>query len=55
MKLKNPSAIKNLCKRRQVYAKIKVEKKKAKKEARKRKAREAEELGEEAPPKQVIA
>jgi len=45
--------IKNACKRREVHAKVKAEKKKAKKTARAKREREAEELGSEAPPKQV--
>lgn len=46
-------SIKNKCKRREVYAKVKAEKKKTKKTERAKRQREAEELGEEAPPKQV--
>ena len=45
--------IKNRMKRREVYKRVKAEKKKTKKVARQKRVREAEELGEEAPPKQV--
>jgi hypothetical protein len=47
------ATIKNRCKRREVYAKVKVEKKKLKRDRRERREREAEELGDEARPKQV--
>ena len=47
------SGIKNKLKRAEVYAKVKKDKKATKRLARKRKEREAQELGEEAPPKQV--
>lgn len=48
------SKIKNKLKRAEVYAKVKKDKKAAKRQARKKKEREAQELGEAAPPKQVI-
>lgn len=51
--VKKNYSIKNACKRREVHAKVKVEKKKAKRAARAQRQREADELGEEAPPKQV--
>ena len=51
--VKGSYSIKNACKRREVYARAKAEKKKEKKAARLKRQREAEELGEEAPPKAV--
>jgi hypothetical protein len=51
--VKSSYKIKNACKRREVHARAKAEKKKAKKADRAKRQREAEELGEEAPPKQV--
>lgn len=47
------SSIKNKAKRREVYAKVKAEKKRDKKTERTKRQKEAQELGEEAPPKQV--
>ena len=47
------SGIKNKLKRAEVYAKVKKDKKAAKREASKRKERETQELGDAAPPKQV--
>jgi ribosome production factor 1 len=50
---KEVSRIRNRCKRREVHAKVKAEKKKVKKSERTKRQREALELGDEAPPKQV--
>jgi len=47
------SSIKNKAKRREMYAKVKVEKKRDRKAERIKRQKEAQELGEEAPPKQV--
>ena len=49
----NPASIKNKQKREEVYALQRLEKRKAKDERRKKRKREVEELGEDAPPKQV--
>ncbi len=51
--VKNPSAIKNKMKRKEVYAKYKSAKKTMKKKLRQEKVAETEALGEKAPPKQV--
>lgn len=51
--VKNPSHIPNKAKRAEVYAKYKVEKKKLKKKLKEIKVKDAEELGEAAPPKQI--
>lgn len=51
--VKNPGHIANKAKRTEVYAKYKVEKKKLKKKLKEIKVKEAEELGEAAPPKQI--
>lgn len=45
--MKNPGKIKNKAKRSQVYAKYKVEKRKAKTKTKIKKIKEAEELGTE--------
>lgn len=52
-KLENISKIKNRLKRQEVYKKVKADKKKLKKQQRKLRDKEVEELGEDAPPKQV--
>ncbi|GMF43709.1 unnamed protein product [Phytophthora fragariaefolia] len=49
--MRNPSHIKNKMKRQQVMQKYRKEKKEAKKAAQLKRRREAEEMGEEAPPK----
>ncbi len=51
--MKNPSQIRNKCKRAEVYAKYKQQKKKQKKQLRQERTAETEALGEKAPPKQV--
>ena len=51
--MKNPSQIRNKCKRAEVYAKYKQEKKKQKKHLKQERTAETEALGEQAPPKQV--
>lgn len=51
--VKNPSGIKNKCKRKEVYAKYKQAKKTLKKKLRQEKVAETEALGDAAPPKQV--
>ena len=53
MVMREVSSVKNKAKRREVYAKVKVEKKRDKKTERIKRQKEAQELGEEAPPKQV--
>lgn len=53
VRLENVSTIKNKLKRREVWSKVKADKKKAKKQARKLRDKEVEELGEEARVKQV--
>lgn len=51
--MKNPSQIKNKVKRTQVYAKYKAEKSKVKKRQRDERAKQEEELGALAPPRQI--
>jgi len=51
--MKNPSVIKNKLKRSTIYAKYKVQKKKLKNKLRTERKKEAEALGDKAPPKQV--
>lgn len=51
--VKNPSKIKNKMKRSEVYAKYKSQKSKLKKVLRQERVKEAEALGDKAPPKQV--
>ena len=51
--VKNPSKIGNKAKRSQIYAKYKLEKKKAKRVLRAERVKEIELLGEKAPPKQI--
>lgn len=51
--MKNPSQIKNKCKRAEVYGKYKQQKKKAKKQLKQERIAEVEALGDKAPPKQV--
>lgn len=51
--MRNPSQIKNKAKRTQVYSKYKAEKKKVKKRARDERAKQEEELGALAPPRQI--
>lgn len=53
IKMKNPSGIRNKVKRTQVYCKYKAEKKHQKKKLRQERIKEAEALGEKAPPKQL--
>lgn len=50
---KEVSQIKNRIKRKEVYARVKADKKRTKKVERTKRQKEAQELGEEAPPKQV--
>ena len=52
--VKNPSKIKNKTKRAQIYAKYKQQKSKVKKIAKEEKKKIIEELGDLAPPKQVL-
>lgn len=51
--MKNPGKIRNKIKRKEIYAKYKLQKKVAKKKIRDQRIKEIEELGEKAPPKQV--
>ena len=51
--VKNPSAIKNKVKRAAVYLKYKQQKKATKKQIKLARVKEAEALGEAAPPKQI--
>jgi hypothetical protein len=51
--VKNPSKIKNKTKRAEVYAKYKQQKSRVKRVAKEERLKEAEALGENAPPKQV--
>ena len=51
--VKNPSNIKNKCKRTEVYKKYKKQKSDIKKALKAAKKKENEELGDKAPPKQV--
>ena len=53
LRMKNPSGITNKIKRAQVMAKFRKQKKQMKKEASEKRKREAEQLGDDAPPKQV--
>lgn len=52
--MKNPGKIGNKVKRTEVYAKYKQQKKRLKKKLREDKVKEAEALGDKAPPKQVL-
>jgi hypothetical protein len=51
--VKNPSGIKNKAKRQAVFQKYKAQKKSTKKALKRERLKEAEELGADAPPKQV--
>jgi hypothetical protein len=51
--VKNPSSIKNKAKRQAVFQKYKAQKKSTKKALKRERLKEAEELGADAPPKQV--